>query len=120
MTLWGNPFVRLPIPADRHRAGLEAAERAAALVGSASHREQMYVDAVLALWRDADSLDHLARLARHEVAMQKPHEAHPEDSEAVVFHGRSVIANAPPTDLAFKRQRYAASLLEPLFAQRSS
>jgi tetratricopeptide (TPR) repeat protein len=118
MTLWGNPFVRLPIPADRHRAGLEAAERAAALVGSASHREQMYVDAVLALWRDADSLDHLARLARHEVAMQKLHEAHPEDSEAVVFHGRSVIANAPPTDLEFKRQRYAASLLEPLFAQQ--
>ena len=118
MTLWGNPFVRLPIPADRQRSGLEAAEHAAALAGSASQRERMYVDAVLALWRDADSLDHLARLARHEVAMQKLHEAHPEDPEATVFYGRSVIANAPPTDLEFKRQRYAASLLEPLFARQ--
>ncbi|MDQ4079755.1 MAG: hypothetical protein M3125_03280, partial [Gemmatimonadota bacterium] len=75
MTLWGNPFVRQPIPADRQREGLAAAERAAVLAARASHREQMYIDAAAALWRDADKLDHLARLARHEEAMKKLYDA---------------------------------------------
>jgi tetratricopeptide (TPR) repeat protein len=115
MTLWGNPFVRQPIPAERQQAGLAAAERAAALASRATHREQMYIEAAAALWRDADKLDHNARLARHEQAMQALYEAHPEDPEAAMFYARAVIANAPPTDLEFKRQRYAATLLEPLF-----
>ena len=118
VTLWGNPFVRQPIPADREKAGLAAAERAAALATNASHREQMYVDAALALWQDADSLGHLERLDRHEAAMRNLHEAHPDDTEATIFYGRAVIANAPPTDLTFERQLYAASLLEPLFADQ--
>jgi hypothetical protein len=118
MTLWGNPFVRQPIPAERQQAGLAAAERAAALASGATHREQMYIDAAAALWRDADKVDHLARLARHEQAMKALYEAHPEDPEAAMFYARAVIANAPPTDLEFKRQLYAASLLEPLFEKQ--
>lgn len=118
MTQWGNPFVRQPIPAERQRAGLAAAERAAALASRASHREQMYIDAAAALWRDADKLDHLARLARHEDAMKKLYDAHREDPEAAMFYARAVIANAPPTDLEFKQQRYAATLLEPLFEKQ--
>jgi tetratricopeptide (TPR) repeat protein len=119
MTLWGNPFVRQPIPIERQQGGLAAAERAAALASRATHREQMYINAAAALWRDADQLDHLARLARHEAAMKALHEAHPEDAEASMFFARAVIANAPPTDLEFRRQLYAASLLEPLFEKQS-
>jgi hypothetical protein len=118
MTLWGNPFVRQPIPAERERAGLAAAERAVALASRATHREQMYIDAAAALWRDAGQADHLARLARHEQAMKALYEAHPEDAEAAMFYARAIIANAPPTDLEFKRQLYAASLLEPLFEKQ--
>jgi len=117
MTLWGNPFVRQPIPPERQSAGLAAAERAAALADGATHRERMYVDAALALWRGAAERDHLAGLARHEAAMKALHDAHPEDPEAVLFYARAVIANAPPTDLEFRRQLYAGSLLEPLFAR---
>ncbi|MGQ0713662.1 MAG: hypothetical protein ACT4PJ_08000 [Gemmatimonadaceae bacterium] len=118
MTLWGNPFVRQPIPAERQHAGVAASERAAALASRASHREQMYIDAAAALWRDADRLDHLARLARHEESMKRLYDAHREDPEAAVFYARAIIANAPPTDLEFKRQLYAATLLEPLFESR--
>ncbi|MGQ0649231.1 MAG: hypothetical protein ACT4P7_16895, partial [Gemmatimonadaceae bacterium] len=75
MTLWGNPFVRQPIPAERQVAGLAAAERAASLAARASHREQMYVDAAAALWRDHDTADHLVRLGRHEAAMKNLYEA---------------------------------------------
>jgi tetratricopeptide (TPR) repeat protein len=114
MTLWGNPFARQPQGAERERAGLAAAERANALRARMSHREQMYIDGALALWRDADKVDHNVRLARHEEAMKKLYAAHPDDPEAVMFYGRAVIANAPPDDLEFKRQLYAASLLEPL------
>jgi hypothetical protein len=118
MTLWGNPFVRQPIPAERQQAGLAAAERAASLASRMTHREQMYIDAAVALWRDADKLDHNARLARHEEAMKALYAAHPEDPEAAMFYARAVIANAPPTDLEFKRQVYAATLLEPLFGKQ--
>ena len=118
MTFWGNPFVRQPIPAERVRAGLAAAERAVALAARASHRERMYAEAALALWANADSLDHVERAARHEVAMQRLAQAHPEDPEATLFHGRAIIANAPPEDLEFKRQRHAATLLAPIFERQ--
>jgi tetratricopeptide (TPR) repeat protein len=118
MTAWGNPFVRQPIGAEQQRRGLAAAERAAALSGHAQHREQMYIDAALALWRDADKSDHLVRLGRHEAAMRKLYETHAEDSEAAMFYARALIANASPADLEFKSQLQAASLLEPLFATK--
>jgi len=118
MTAWGNPFVRQPIGAEQQQRGLAAAERAAALSSRTQHREQMYIDAALALWRDADKADHLARLGRHEEAMKKLYETHPEDPEAAMFYARALIANAAPTDLKFTRQLHAASLLEPLFAKQ--
>ena len=118
MTAWGNPFVRQPIGAEQQRRGLAAAERAAALAERASHREQMYIDGALALWRDADKADHLARLGKHEAAMKRLYETHPEDPEAAMFYARALIANAAPTDLAFTSQLRAASLLEPLFTKQ--
>jgi len=118
MTLWSNPFVRQPIPAARQREGLAAAERALALAPKATHRERMYIEAAAALWQDADKVDHIARAARHEEKMKALYEAHPEDPEAAMFYARAIIANAPPTDLEFKRQLYAATLLEPLFEKQ--
>ncbi len=118
MTLWGNPFVRQPIGAEQQRDGLAAAERAAALSARAQHREQMYIDAALALWRDADKADHLTRLGRHEEAMKKLYETHPEDPEAAMFYGRALVANASPMDREFRSQLRAASLLEPLFEKQ--
>jgi tetratricopeptide (TPR) repeat protein len=118
MTQWGNPFVRQPIPAAQQTLGIAAANRARSLAARADHREQMYIDAAAALWEDAARLDHLARLARHEQKMKALYDMHGEDPEAATFFARAVIANAPPTDLEFKRQLYAATLLEPLFQQQ--
>ncbi|MGH7663298.1 MAG: hypothetical protein ACRENI_03225 [Gemmatimonadaceae bacterium] len=118
MTAWGNPFVRQPIAAEQQRVGLAAAEHAISLAGRASHRERMYIEAAAVLWRDAAQLDHLARLGRHESAMKSLNDAHPDDSEAAIFHARAIIANAPPTDLDSRRQLHAAAILEPLFAMQ--
>jgi hypothetical protein len=45
-------------------------------------------------------------MARHEAAMARLHEAHPEDPETAIFHARSVIANAPPDDLALESKPF--------------
>ena len=118
MTLWGNPFVGQPIAPGRQQRGLAAAERAAALAHHASPRERAYIAAAMALWSEPEKLDHVARRARHEEAMKALHDAHPEDTEATVFYARAIIANAPPTDLQFRRQLEAGALLEPLFEQQ--
>lgn len=116
MTQWGNPFVRQPIPAERQRVGLAAAERAFALSSRATDRERAYVNAALALWRDGDRLDHLARMRAHEDAMKIVRDNNVNDPEAALFYARALIANSPQSDLTFARQLQAAALLEPLLA----
>ena len=115
MTLMGNPMTRSSPPPDRLRSGLTLATRARELAAGASHREQMYADAVLAYYRDHDTRDHLTRMKAHEQAFDALRRAHPEDMEAAIFYARTVVANAPPTDQTFAGQLAAAELMQPLF-----
>ncbi|MBW3654868.1 MAG: hypothetical protein KY444_02085 [Gemmatimonadetes bacterium] len=118
MTLLGNAFTGAsPSPANLAR-GLETAQRATELAAAATHREQMYARAALALYADHQATPYRARLQAHEAAMRSLHEAHPEDPEAAIFLARAFIANAPPTDLQYTRQLEAAAILEPLFRER--
>jgi tetratricopeptide (TPR) repeat protein len=118
MTLLGNPFTGAsPSPANLAR-GLEAAQRSTELAAAATHREQMYARAALALYADHPATPYRARLQAHEAAMRSLGEAHPEDAEAAIFLARAFIANAPPTDLQYTRQLEAAAILEPLFRER--
>jgi tetratricopeptide (TPR) repeat protein len=118
MTLLGNPMARVSPPPERLTAALAAAERAVALADAATTQERGYADAVLVLYRDHATLDHLTRMKRHEEAMRAVHEAHPDDVEAAIFYARAVVANAPPDDLSFERQLRAAEIMEPLFRER--
>jgi hypothetical protein len=118
MTLLGNPFTRIAPPADAQSSALQAAERARALANDVSRREQLYADAVLALYRDWQSRPFAERLQRHEAAMQLVADSIPDDPEAQIFLARAMIANAPPDDLAFRRQLAAAALLEPIFVDQ--
>ena len=99
MTLLGNPFTGQAPPESRLKAALAAAERAVALAARAQPRERRYADAALALYRDADRVEHRARLRAHEEAMRLVHEQYPDDAEAAIFYARAVIANGPPNDL---------------------
>ncbi|MBW3572531.1 MAG: hypothetical protein KY467_15625, partial [Gemmatimonadetes bacterium] len=116
MTLLGNPFTGASPAEGELREALAAAR--AAVAGARTARERGYAEAVLALYHDYPSVDHRTRLRAHEEAMRGVHQAHPEDPEAAIFYARAVIANAPPADLTFARQLYAARLLEPLFRAR--
>jgi hypothetical protein len=115
MTNMGNPMTRLPANAERQKSGLALATRAKELSANASHREQMYADAVLAYYRDHETKDHLTRMKAHEQAFKAIRDLHGDDMEATIFYARTLVANAAPTDQTFKDQIVAGELLQPLF-----
>ncbi|HEX5870633.1 MAG TPA: hypothetical protein VFY65_09470 [Longimicrobium sp.] len=113
MTLLGNPFTGVSPAEPQLRAALAAAR--ASVDGARTPRERAYAEAVLALYQDYPTVDHRTRLRAHEEAMRRVREAHPDDAEAAIFYARAVIANAPPSDLTFARQLFAAQILDSLF-----
>jgi tetratricopeptide (TPR) repeat protein len=115
MTHMGNPMTRAAPSATALAEGLAAVERAKELSASASHREQMYIDAAMAFYRDHEKRDHPAGMRELEVSFAALHGTHPEDDEATIFLARTMVANAPPGDQSFSKQLAAAALLEPLF-----
>jgi tetratricopeptide (TPR) repeat protein len=122
MAYWGqainymrNPMTRSAPGANDLRAGLAAAERAAELAAASSPRERMHIDAVLAYYRGYEGRDHLEGMERFEQALDELRRAHPDDVEAAIFYGRTLVANAPPDDHTFDRLLRAGQLLEPLF-----
>ena len=118
MTALGNPFTGVSPAEPRLRTALAEAETAVRLAAGATERERGYAAAALALYRDFGAVDHRSRLRAHEEALAALRQVAPDDPEAAIFHARAIIANAPPTDLTFARQRVAAGILEPLFRER--
>lgn len=116
MTLLGNPFAGASPAEPQLREALAASRRAVELARAATPREQGYAAAALALYEGYASNDFRSRMRAHEEAMARLRQAQPDDPEAALFYARAVIANAPPTDLTFARQLYAAQVLEPLLA----
>ncbi len=111
MTLY-HPLWAPPTPAEL-AAGRAAAERAAAL-GARSEREQGYIAAVGAYYRDADSLDHRARAAAYRAAMADLVRRFPDDDEAAIFHALALLGTAPPADASYAQQKQAAEVLNRL------
>ena len=115
MTFWGNPMARTAPTAENTAEAVAAVARAEALGAETTPREQAYIEAVAALYRDHESVGFLDRMRAHEEALQAVVDANPDDTEAAIFHARMMIANADPADLTFARQRAAADILLPLF-----
>jgi hypothetical protein len=114
-TMMANPMTRAAPPAAALEEGSTAAARAAELGATATHREQMYIDAVASYYADHESRSHLARMQALEQSLAALHAAHPEDMEAAIFYARTVVANASPTDSTFAAQLRGAAILQPLF-----
>jgi len=115
MTFWGNPMARTAPSAENTAEAMAAVARAEALAADATPREQAYIEAVAALYRDHESVGFLDRMRAHEEALQAVVDANPDDTEAAIFHARMMIANADPADLTFAGQQAAAEILLPLF-----
>ncbi len=95
-------------------AGWAATQKAIA-AGANSPRDRAYIDAVATLFRDHDKSPNRARMLAYESAMKAIVDQYPADTEAKVFHGVIMVANAPPTDMTFAQQKKAAEILTALY-----
>jgi tetratricopeptide (TPR) repeat protein len=109
----GNPFAG-PTPPAALAAGRAAIERAAEL-RPPTDREQTYIEALAVFFRGYEERDHATRARNYEDAMRRVADRFLDDPEASIFYAREVVANTPPTDKTFRRQRLASEILMPLF-----
>jgi tetratricopeptide (TPR) repeat protein len=112
---WYHPIWAPPTPAEL-AAGRSAAEEAARL-GAHSEREQGYIAAIGAFYRDADKLDHRTRAAAYQAAMEKLAATFPEDDEAAILYALALLGTAPPNDTTYAQQKRAAEILNRLLPE---
>jgi hypothetical protein len=96
------------------RAGQMAAEQARSLKGG-SLREQQFIAAVAAYYRDSDKVAPQVRAKAYALAMGEAARSNPKDTETQVFYALALIATAPPEDGTHANQKRAAEILEPVY-----
>jgi hypothetical protein len=122
MAHWGIAFAQMPNPlvppfdSAAMKRAIAAVERGKALV--VTPREREWLEAAEALFRDADTVDHAARVKRYASAMRALAERHPEDVEAQVFHALALLQAADEHDKTYGDQFKAARILERIGAGR--
>jgi hypothetical protein len=115
LNAWGNPFAGGPAGAALTR-GAEAAERAASRP-AATRREQGFIAASTALYRDAAATPNAGRLQAYADTMARLYRELPEDTEVAIYYALALLTTAPRTDTTMAQQRRAAAILGPLFAR---
>jgi tetratricopeptide (TPR) repeat protein len=105
-----------PTPADL-AAGWAAVQKAK-FIPVPSQREQAYIAAMEAFYKDSDKIDHHTRALAYEHAMEQLHTQYPEDREAAIFYALALRANALPSDKTYADQKRASAILEAIFAEQ--
>ena len=115
LNAWGNPFAGGPSGPALDR-GAEAARKASSRTAR-TPREQGFIAATAALYRNAPQSANAVRLQAYADTMARLYRDFPEDTEVAIYHSLAQVATAPRTDTTFARQRQAAAILDPLFAR---
>jgi tetratricopeptide (TPR) repeat protein len=113
LNAWGNPFAGGPL-GPTLALGAEAAALAAARPLPTA-REQGFVNAVAALYRDAPATPNADRLRAYADTLARLHRDFPQDVEVTIYHALALVATAPRTDTTFAQQKRAIALLDPLY-----
>jgi len=113
LNYWGNPFVGGPV-GDNLRKGAAAAVLGGAL-GAPTTREQGFLAASAALYRDYETASNPRRLQAYSDTLARVYRDFPDDPEVAIYYALSLVATASPADTTFTRQRQAAAILNPLF-----
>lgn len=113
MSLPGNPFA-WPPSAKVLKDGWAVVEKAKA-VGVKTPREQAYIAAIEAFYKDGESVEHRPRVLAYEKAMEQLTQQFPDDQEAIIFYALALNATALPSDKTYANQLKAAALLEKVF-----
>jgi len=118
LNAWGNPFAGGPSGAALAR-GAEAARRASSQPAP-SPREQGFIEAATALYRNPAGSSNALRLQAYADTMARLYREFPADVEVAIYHALTLVATAPRTDTTFAQQKRAAAILDPLFARYPS
>jgi tetratricopeptide (TPR) repeat protein len=86
-------------------------------LGAKTAREQAYIAAAEAFYRDADKRDQGQRMRAYTDALEQIYIKYPDDPEAEIFYGYAVAALAPPTDKTYAYELKGAAILEKAFAR---
>ncbi len=113
LNAWGNPFAGGPVGPSL-ALGVEAAGKASAKPLPTA-REQGFVNAVAALYRDASATSNAERLRAYADTLARLHRNFPDDVEVTIYHALALVATAPRTDTTFAQQKRAVALLNPLY-----
>lgn len=110
----GNPLAWPPSP-QALQAGADAWARAQRTGGS--ERENAYLNALGAFFKDWQSTEHRPRALALEQAMGELAARYPQDAEAQILYALLLNVTAQPTDTTYANQLKAAGILEPLYRQ---
>ena len=94
--------------------GWAVVEKARA-IGAKTPREQAYIAAIEAFYKDGESVEHRTRALAYEKAMEQLTQQFPDDQEAIIFYALALNATALPSDKTYANQLKAAALLEKVF-----
>lgn len=108
--LWNEPDAKVL------QRGADEVHEAKGSDGPTTAREQGYIAAITAFYRDSKKLNHDARAKAYSDAMKKVYESYPDDHEAAIFYALSLLASEPHEDTTFANRKQAAAILEKLFA----
>ena len=98
------------------KEGLENVEEAQKL-SAPTPREQGYIAAAAAFYRDDASLSHVQRTTAYSQALAQLHSAAPGDVEASAFYALSLVALADENVDDTANRKKAIAILQPLFRQ---
>jgi hypothetical protein len=98
------------------KKGAEALARARA-AGPKTDRERDYIAAMEAFYANAETLDHRARAAAFEKAMDQLAAKYPADKEAAIFHAVALLGTAFPGDKTYATERKAAAILNAILPE---
>jgi tetratricopeptide (TPR) repeat protein len=101
---------------DQLREGWEAVQKAKALA-PASEREQLYLAAAEAFFREPEGADYWERIRRWETAMAALYQRFPDDPDAAALYALARLATAPAGGSSHEHQDQAAAILLAIRAQ---
>lgn len=85
---------------------------------SKTEKEQDYLDAIGAYYKDWRNIDHKTRALRMEQKMEELYRKYDDDTEAAIFYALALKSTADPGDKNHTNERKAGNILESIFPNK--
>jgi hypothetical protein len=115
LSLLYNPHVAPPVK--NLAQGAAAIEKGRALAAK-TQRERDYLDALAAMYKDYDKVDHRTRVLAYLKAMEQLAQRYPNDDEAQIHYALALNVGASPTDKTYANQLKGAAILEQIWTRQ--